>query len=58
METVYCPLKGDQINGTDCLVVCDVVDGLFKPTVIPKDIAWTEEKREICEVCKYHNDIE
>ena len=57
MDTVYCPIKGDQINGIDCLVVCDVVDGLFKPTVIPNDIVWNEEMREICKACKYHDDI-
>ena len=56
-KTVYCPIKGDQITGIDCLVVCDVVDRLLKPTVIPKDIVWKEEMREICKACKYHDDI-
>ena len=58
MKTVYCPIKRDQINGIDCLVTCDVVDHLLKPTVIPEGIVWEENIREICKACKYHDDIE
>ena len=57
MKTVYCPIKGSLINGIDCLVVCDVVDRMLKPTVLPKDIVWKEEMREICKSCMYHEDI-
>ena len=57
MDTVYCPIKGDQINGKDCLIICDVVDGLLKPTTMPSGISWNEEMREICKSCMYHEDI-
>ncbi|MBQ3195298.1 MAG: hypothetical protein IJB65_02415 [Clostridia bacterium] len=57
MKTVYCPLKDARINGDDCLIVCDVVDGLIKPTLIPDEIKWSEQCREICKKCRYHEDI-
>lgn len=58
MKTVYCPLKKGQINGTDCLVTCDVADRMLKPTVLPEEIGeWTEKKRTICINCKYHADL-
>ncbi len=55
-KTVYCPVKQGKINGTDCLVICDVADRMFKPSVIPEGIPWSEEQRQICKQCKYHND--
>lgn len=58
MKTVHCPVKDDQINGTDCLVVCDIADGLIKSTLIPKGIKWDEQQRNKCLACKYHADIE
>ena len=58
METVFCPLKQGQIDGTDCLVTCDVADHILKPTVLPPEIVnWNEEKREICKKCKWHADL-
>ena len=55
---VYCPVKEGQIDGGDCLIVCDVADRCIKPTVLPTDIKWNEEQREKCINCQYHNDIE
>ena len=58
MKTVYCPLKQDQINGIECLEVCDVADHILNPSVLPKEIGeWNEEKRVICKNCKYHADL-
>ncbi len=58
MKTVHCPVKDDEINGTDCLIICDVADRMFKSTCLPKGIEWNEEQRQKCLMCKYHADIE
>lgn len=58
MKTVICPVKGDYINGDDCLVICDVADKLIKPTALPKGIEWSEEHCKKCKSCKYHADID
>ena len=58
MKTVPCPVKGDQINGTDCLIICDVADGLIKPQALPEGIEWNEQQCTKCKLCKYHSDIE
>ena len=59
MKTVFCPLKKDQIHGTDCMVTCDVADRMLKPTVLPEEIGdWNEEKRVVCKNCKYHADLD
>ena len=53
-KTVYCPVKQGRINGTDCLVICEVVDRMIKPSVLPDGIHWNEEQMELCRQCKYH----
>ena len=55
-RTVYCPVKQGQINGTDCLVICEVAERMLKSSVIPEEIPWNEEQRLICKQCKYHDD--
>ena len=55
-KTVYCPVKQGQINGTDCLVICEVAERMLKSSVIPEEIPWNEEQRLICKQCKYHYD--
>lgn len=55
-NTVYCPVKGDEITGNDCIIVCDVADGMIKPTCLPEGIAWNEEQRNKCISCMYHLD--
>lgn len=57
MKTVYCPVKNGQINGIDCLIVCDVADRMINQTMIPEDIEWNEQQREKCLACKWHDDI-
>lgn len=58
MKTVYCPVKAAQVNGTDCMVICDVADRLLNPSALPGGIAWSEEQREWCLKCPYHADLE
>ncbi len=57
METVFCPVLKNEINGTDCLIICDVADRLLKPTVLPKGIEWNDQQREKCKSCEYHADL-
>lgn len=57
MKTVYCPVKEAQINGIDCLVTCDVADGMINQTMIPEGIKWDEQQRKKCLACKYHADV-
>lgn len=58
MKTVYCPVKTTRVNGTDCMVICDVADRLLNPSVLPNGITWSEEQRERCLKCPYHADLE
>lgn len=58
MKTVYCPVKDGQIDGGDCLIICDVADRLIKPSVLPDGVKWNEEQCEKCKNCKYHADID
>ena len=58
MKTVYCPVKDNQIDGGDCLIICDVADRLIKPSVLPKGIEWNEKQCEKCKNCQYHNDVD
>lgn len=56
-KTVYCPVKEDQIDGGECIIVCDVADNLVKPTVIPDGIEWNDLQCQRCKDCQYHDDI-
>ncbi len=58
MKTVFCPVVDKDINGTDCLIICDVADNLLKPTVLPEGVVWSEEQRTKCKLCKYPADIQ
>jgi len=58
MKTVFCPVKRDEINGTDCLVVCDIADGMIKHSCLPAGIEWNDEQIKKCKACKYHDDID
>ncbi len=58
MKTVFCPVKCGEINGTDCLIICDVADRLINPRMLPEGVVWNEQQREKCKQCKYHADIE
>ena len=54
MKTVYCPVKDAQVNGDDCLIICDVADHMIKPSVLPDGIKWDDRQREKCLKCPYH----
>ena len=58
METVSCPVLKGQVNGTICLEIVLVTDREANHSVLPSSIKWTEEMREICKACKYHDDVE
>ena len=58
MITVYCPIRNDRIDGIDCNIVCDIVDGLLNVNVLPQNIEWNEKNKEACLNCKYHNAVE
>ena len=58
MITVYCPIRNDRIDGIDCNIVCDIVDGLLNVNVLPQNIEWNEKSKEMCLNCKYHNAVE
>lgn len=53
MDTVFCPVANKDIDGGDCVVICDVADRLIKPTVLSEDIHWDEEQRAKCRNCQY-----
>ena len=67
-ETVYCPIKESQINGSDCFTICAVADHEVKPvilydgapdnSVLHPSIEWNEEQRQKCLNCKWHADLE
>lgn len=54
IRKVYCPIYNREINGTECIVLCDVSDKMIKPDVLPDEITWKED-RETCKQCKYHD---
>lgn len=67
MNTVFCPVKNAQINGTDCYLMCDVADnvvnarvlydGAPNDSILPLSIKWNEEQRQKCQSCKWHADV-
>ncbi len=58
MQTVYCPVKDGDINGDDCLLICDVADEMITPSALPEEIKWDENQRRVCKFCKYHADLD
>lgn len=58
MKTVYCPVKGAQITGADCIVICDISENLLKPSVIPAGIVWNDEQCKKCLRCQYHDGLD
>ena len=55
MDKVFCPVANRDIDGGDCIIICDVADKMIKPTVLPEGVIWNEEQREKCISCQYHN---
>lgn len=58
MNTVFCPVKDNQINGADCFLICEIADGNAPDAVLPEKIIWNEAQRQKCLRCKWHTDIE
>ena len=46
MDKVYCPVADKDIDGGDCIIICDVADKMIKPTVLPEGVIWNGEQRE------------
>lgn len=61
MKTVYCPVIEGQIDGTTCMEIVDVVNGLINERII-KDIKevtiWNDEQKQKCLNCPYHADVD
>ncbi len=57
IKTVYCPVKGGQIDGGDCFEIVLVADSEAKSTILPEGIEWNEAQRQKCLRCQYHADI-
>lgn len=61
MKTVYCPVIDGQIDGTTCMEIVDVADGLISKGILEDydpAIPWSEEQRQKCLNCKWHADLE
>lgn len=61
MKTVYCPVVDDQIDGTTCMEIVDVADGMINNRVLEDydpAIHWNEEQRQKCLNCKWHADAD
>lgn len=61
MNTVFCPVRGEQIDGTTCLEICLVADNMVKERILDDYdpiIPWNEEQRQKCLNCKWHTDVE
>lgn len=58
MNTVFCPVREEQVDGTTCLEICLVADNMVQERTLPEGITWNEEQRQKCLNCKWHADIE
>lgn len=59
MTTVYCPVIGGQVDGTTCMEIVDVVDGMINKRILEDydpPIPWNEAQRRKCLNCPYHAD--
>ncbi len=56
-KLVFCPVYKRKIDGTECLVMCDVADRMIKSSVLPNEVKWDEEQGTKCIKCKYHADL-
>lgn len=56
MTTVYCPVKDDQIDSGDCIVISDVAHRMLKASALPVGITWSEEQRQRCFHCEWNYD--
>lgn len=61
MTTVYCPIVGGQVDGTTCMEIVDVADGMISKRIFEDyamRIQWDENQRQKCLNCPYHSDAE
>lgn len=58
MRTVFCPVSGRQVNGTECLEIVLVADRMMNASTLPPEIRWDEGQRQTCLRCYYHDDID
>lgn len=58
MKTVYCPVRGEQVDGITCLEICLVADDMMKERTLPEGTEWDLEQRQKCLACKWHGDLE
>lgn len=58
MNTVYCPVTNNQIDGTTCLEIVLVADGMINERTLSPNIQWNEGQRNKCLLCKWHDDVE
>ena len=58
MKTVYCPVWGRQVNGTECFEMVLVADGMVNAKILSPDVTWSEQQRQICLRCYYHADLD
>ena len=57
INTVFCPVINEQIDGTTCLDIVLVADKEAKTSILPNWVKWNEEQRKKCLTCKYHSDM-
>lgn len=60
MNTVFCPVRGAQVDGATCLDICLVADDMVKERILEDyepAIPWDDEQRQKCLNCKWHADI-
>lgn len=63
METVYCPVANRQVNGTMCLEIVNVADGMINERIFEdysddEKVIWNEAQRQKCLNCQWHADVE
>lgn len=58
MNTVYCPVMEQNIDGTTCLEIVLVADKEASTAILPESLLWDNEKCKKCLACKWHSDIE
>ena len=61
MNTVFCPVIGEQVDGITCLEICLVADDMVKECILEDYdpiIPWNEEQRQKCLNCPYHDDLD
>ncbi|PWJ13950.1 hypothetical protein [Ruminococcus flavefaciens] len=50
-----CPLVDKEIDGGDCLINTDIIDGFISDdSHIPDEFKVKPDYKEICKKCKYH----